>query len=100
MRLENAWGGYRGGGPAHKDHTQAVPDGEMLVIVGLSGAGKSTLIRAINVLVPLESGDVILDGKSIAEATEKHKRENRYIQGLIFQTLKLVKTAARHANVK
>ena len=48
--------------------------GQMLVIVGLSGAGKSTLIRAINGLVPLTSGDVIVDGVSVRTASSRQLR--------------------------
>ena len=99
IRFENASVGYRGGVHALKDLTLEIPDGEMLVIVGLSGAGKSTLIRAINGLVPLESGDVIVDGKSIAGASAKELREIRSSIGMIFQTFNLLNRASVLDNV-
>ena len=58
IRFEDASVSYPGGVHALKTLTLEIPDGQMLVIVGLSGAGKSTLIRAINGLVPLTRGDV------------------------------------------
>lgn len=40
---------------------------EIVAIVGANGAGKSTFLRAITGLVPIAGGDVLLDGKSIAQ---------------------------------
>jgi len=42
--------------------------GEMLGLTGLRGAGQETIGRAIFGLVPLESGDCLLDGREIALA--------------------------------
>jgi ABC-type polar amino acid transport system ATPase subunit len=43
----------------------SVEVGETLVIVGPSGSGKSTLLRCINLLEPLDSGRIFLEGKEI-----------------------------------
>ena len=53
VRFDDAAVSYPGGVHALRGITLEIPDGQMVVIVGLSGAGKSTLIRAINGLVPL-----------------------------------------------
>jgi len=90
---------YPGGVHALKDLTLEIPDGEMLVTVGLSGAGKSTLIRAINGLVPLTGGDVIVDGISVRGASGKQLRELRSHIGMIFQTFNLVKRTSVLNNV-
>jgi phosphonate transport system ATP-binding protein len=90
IRFENASVTYPGGVHALKDLTLEIPDGQMMVIVGLSGAGKSTLIRAINGLVPLSSGDVTIDGASVRHAKPKQLREIRSRIGMIFQTFNLV----------
>ena len=90
---------YPGGVHALKDLTLEIPDGEMLVTVGLSGAGKSTLIRAINGLVPLTSGDVIVDGVSVRGASGQQLRELRSHVGMIFQTFNLVKRTSVLNNV-
>ena len=90
---------YPGGVHALKDLSLEIPDGEMLVTVGLSGAGKSTLIRAINGLVPLTGGDVIVDGVSVRGASSRQLRELRSHIGMIFQTFNLVKRTSVLNNV-
>ncbi|WP_158970849.1 ABC transporter ATP-binding protein [Chachezhania sediminis] len=45
----------------------SVPDGVFTAIVGPNACGKSTLLRALARLLPPESGQVVLDGKAIAE---------------------------------
>jgi phosphonate transport system ATP-binding protein len=90
IRFENASVTYAGGVQALKNVTLEIPDGQMMVIVGLSGAGKSTLIRAINGLVPLSDGDVTIDGESVRHAKPKQLREIRSRIGMIFQTFNLV----------
>jgi phosphonate transport system ATP-binding protein len=99
IRFENASVTYPGGVHALKDLTLEIADGELLVVVGLSGAGKSTLIRAINGLVPLSGGDVIVDGKSIARASRRELREIRSHIGMIFQNFNLVRRASVLDNV-
>ncbi len=90
---------YPGGVHALKDISLEIPDGEMMVIVGLSGAGKSTLIRAINGLVPLTDGDVIVDGVSVRKASGDQLRRLRSKIGMIFQTFNLVKRTSVLNNV-
>ncbi len=44
-----------------------VNSGEVLVVCGPSGSGKSTLIRTINQLEPIDKGELIVDGKNLAD---------------------------------
>ena len=44
----------------------SVPDGQFVTIVGSNGSGKTTLLNLICGSVPLDSGDVLVGGKSIA----------------------------------
>ena len=99
IRFENASVVYPGGVHALKSLSLEIPDGQMMVIVGLSGAGKSTLIRAINGLVPLTDGDVTIDGISVRRAKPKQLREIRSRIGMIFQTFNLVKRTSVLNNV-
>jgi phosphonate transport system ATP-binding protein len=99
IRFDNASVVYPGGVRALTDLTLEIPDGQMMVIVGLSGAGKSTLIRAINGLVPLTSGDLTIDGVSVRHARPKQLREIRSKIGMIFQTFNLVKRTSVLNNV-
>lgn len=48
-----------------------IPDGSFTVIVGPNACGKSTLLRALARLVRPRSGQVLLDGKSVASLPAK-----------------------------
>jgi phosphonate transport system ATP-binding protein len=99
IRFENASITYPGGVHALRDLTLEIPDGQMVVVVGLSGAGKSTLIRVINGLVPPTKGDVIVDGVSVRNAKSRELRRLRSRIGMIFQTFNLVKRTSVLNNV-
>jgi len=99
IRFENASVTYPGGVHALKNLTLEIPDGQMMVVVGLSGAGKSTLIRAINGLVPPTQGDVTVDGVSVRNASPRELRQLRSRIGMIFQTFNLVKRTTVLNNV-
>jgi len=99
IRFENASIVYPGGVHALSNLSLEIPDGQLMVIVGLSGAGKSTLIRAINGLVPLTRGDVTIDGVSVRDAGPERLREIRSGIGMIFQTFNLVKRTTVINNV-
>jgi len=45
--------------------TLELGQGETVAILGANGAGKTTLLMAISGLVPISSGDIELDGRSI-----------------------------------
>jgi ABC-type polar amino acid transport system ATPase subunit len=42
-----------------------VNQGEVLVVIGASGSGKSTLLRCVNLLEPIDSGRIFLEGQEI-----------------------------------
>ena len=42
-----------------------VAPGEVLVVIGPSGSGKSTLLRCVNLLEPVDSGRIFLEGEEI-----------------------------------
>lgn len=90
---------YRGGVRALRSLALDIPAGQFLVLVGLSGAGKSTLIRAINGLVPVTSGRVLVGDRDVATASGRELREIRAGVGMIFQGFNLVKRASVMDNV-
>jgi ATP-binding cassette subfamily B protein len=47
-----------------------VSRGEMIAIVGKNGAGKTTLLNALLGLVPIASGEVLANGRSVAPAAQ------------------------------
>jgi phospholipid/cholesterol/gamma-HCH transport system ATP-binding protein len=66
-----------------------VRDGETLALLGPSGTGKSVLIKhAIGLLEP-DQGDVVVDGISIANASERELRAVRRRIGYVFQNAAL-----------
>jgi phospholipid/cholesterol/gamma-HCH transport system ATP-binding protein len=66
-----------------------VQEGETLALLGPSGTGKSVLIKHAMGLLEPDSGDVIVDGISIANATRKELREVRLRIGYVFQNAAL-----------
>ena len=100
IRFEKASVTYPGGVHALRDLDLEIPDGQMLVIVGLSGAGKSTLIRAVNGLVPADArATSSWTACSVRGASARQLRELRSHIGMIFQTFNLVKRASVIDNV-
>jgi osmoprotectant transport system ATP-binding protein len=59
---------YPGRDGAAVDHLSlTVPAGEICVLVGPSGGGKTTALKLVNRLIPLTSGDIRIDGRSILQ---------------------------------
>ncbi len=52
-----------------------VPKGKAVALVGASGSGKSTIMKLLMGFYPINSGDIIMDGKSISQYTLKELRE-------------------------
>jgi len=65
-----------------------VEEGQMVCLIGASGAGKSTLLRCINLLEPIEEGEIFLDGRDIA-IPGLDPQEVRGRIGMVFQNFNL-----------
>lgn len=67
--------------------------GQVLAIIGSSGSGKTTLLRCLNFLETPDSGEIIVNGKTLFSAGTKYTddqiRENRLHFGLVFQNFNL-----------
>ena len=61
---------------------------EVMAIVGPSGSGKSTLLRCINLLEPIDDGEILLDGVDIADPEFDADSVRRRI-GIVFQAFNL-----------
>jgi phospholipid/cholesterol/gamma-HCH transport system ATP-binding protein len=68
-------------------------------IIGQSGCGKSTLLRLILGLEDFESGDIIVDGKSIKTLDEDEKNKLRLNFGMVFQSSALFDSLSVGENV-
>ncbi len=70
LRAENVDSGYN-----HKTIVSSVsvtvPKNKISVILGANGCGKSTLLKTFARLLPPQSGQIVLDGKSVAEIPSK-----------------------------
>jgi osmoprotectant transport system ATP-binding protein len=44
-----------------------IPSGSFCVLVGPSGGGKSTTLKMVNRLIPFDSGDIRIDGRSVRD---------------------------------
>lgn len=65
-----------------------VDEGQMVCLIGASGAGKSTLLRCINLLEPVEDGEIFLDGEDIAVPGLDPQSVRARI-GMVFQSFNL-----------
>ena len=72
-----------------------VPDGATLAIVGPSGAGKTTLLRIVAGLLRASSGDVLLDGASVAALPPQQRRV-----ALVFQDDALLRNMTVRENLR
>lgn len=77
-----------------------VESGEYVAIMGESGSGKTTLLNIIATLDKPTSGEVLLNGKSIVDITEKEvsafRRKNL---GFVFQDFNLLDTFSLQDNI-
>ncbi|GAA2720737.1 methionine ABC transporter ATP-binding protein [Cellulomonas aerilata] len=76
-----------------------IAKGEVFGVIGYSGAGKSTLVRLINALELPDSGDVVVDGRSLTRASERELRQARTGIGFIFQQFNLWRSRTVAGNV-
>ena len=88
--LSKTFGVSGGTVDALKDISLTIPDGEIYGIIGMSGAGKSTLVRCINMLERPTAGDILIDGKSMTELSQRELREKRRDITMIFQGFNLL----------
>lgn len=71
-----------------KDINLEVPAGQVVVVLGPSGSGKSTLCRTINRLEPIDSGEIVLNGKKLPSEGRDLARLRADV-GMVFQSFNL-----------
>ena len=54
-----------------KDVNLSLPSGKIIGLLGKNGSGKTTLIKAINGLLSIDKGEVLIDGKKVGVDTKK-----------------------------
>ncbi len=65
-----------------------VMPGEVITLIGASGSGKSTLLRCVNLLEPIEDGEIRFDGVDISVPGLDADQVRRRI-GMVFQSFNL-----------
>lgn len=86
--------------PILNDVTENFAKGEMIAVVGPSGSGKTTLLMACAGLIPVNSGQIKFDGKSLPLNDEKQMTEWRRVHtGIIFQNFHLLPSQTALENV-
>jgi polar amino acid transport system ATP-binding protein len=62
--------------------------GEVLTVIGPSGSGKSTLLRCVNLLEPVDSGRIFLEGEELTRKGVNRSAIRQRI-GIVFQQFNL-----------
>jgi ABC-type lipoprotein export system ATPase subunit len=79
----------------------AVPQGEMVAIMGPSGSGKTTLLNCLSGLDGIDSGDVLIEGVSLAEMSDDERTDYRARRmGFVFQFYNLMPVLTAVENVE
>lgn len=65
-----------------------IAEGSVISLIGPSGSGKSTLLRCINLLEPIDDGEILLDGIDISAPGFDANPVRRRI-GMVFQNFNL-----------
>lgn len=71
---------YYGGSHILRDVTLQAPVGECSVILGRNGVGKTTLLKCLMGILPIKSGQILLDGDDITKLSP----EQRVHRGLAY----------------
>jgi polar amino acid transport system ATP-binding protein len=71
-----------------RDVDLTVAHHDVVCLIGSSGSGKSTMLKAINLLVPIDDGEILLDGTDIS-APGVNPNEVRETMGIVFQAFNL-----------
>ena len=70
IELQHVSAGY-GAQDVVRDVSFAAPNGQLTALIGPNGSGKTTLLRAMTRTLPCRSGNILLDGRSIASYGRK-----------------------------
>ena len=75
--------------------------GEMAAIMGPSGCGKTTLLNCLSGLDTVDSGDVVIDGTSLAHMSDRERTDYRARHmGFVFQFYNLMPVLTAVENVE
>ena len=64
---------FYGGSHILRDMSLSAPVGECSVVLGRNGVGKTTLLKCLMGILPIKSGQILLDGKDIAKMSSEQR---------------------------
>lgn len=79
IEIKNVSKSYNGKVLAVDNANFNVNDGEIFAFIGHNGAGKTTLIKSIVGILSFDSGDILINGKSIKKEPIECKKEMAYV---------------------
>lgn len=79
IEIKNVSKTYNGTKKALENITFDVNDGEIFAFIGHNGAGKTTTIKLIVGILDFESGEILINGKSIKESPIECKKDIAYV---------------------
>jgi len=87
--------------PALNGVDLTVEQGEMVAIMGPSGCGKTTLLNCLSGLDRFDSGDVLIEGVSLADMSDRDRTDHRARRmGFVFQFYNLIPVLTAAENVE
>ena len=87
LQLLDVWKSFSGNAVC-RGIDLTVNTGELVCLIGASGSGKSTILRCINLLEPVDDGQILLDGADITDPELDPRVIHRRV-GLVFQSFNL-----------
>lgn len=98
--LEKSYAGADGPVPVLRGIDLEVQAGDTLALTGESGSGKSTLLHLIGGLDTADAGEVLLEGRDIAQLDDAGRAAVRRSRiGIIFQQFNLIPSLDVAANI-
>ena len=64
---------FYGGSHILRDVSLTAPVGECSVVLGRNGVGKTTLLKCLMGILPIKSGQILLDGKDISKLSPEQR---------------------------
>ena len=87
LLLENVYKSF-GENKVLKGIDLTVAPHEVVCLIGASGSGKSTLLKCVNLVEPIDSGRIVVEGEEITAAGVDTNRIRRGI-GIVYQSFNL-----------
>ena len=88
LEVSGVWKSFEGH-PVLRGLDMHVTAHQVTALIGASGSGKSTLLRCINALIPVDAGDIVLDGSIAITAIDADIDQIRRTVGIVFQSFNL-----------